>query len=425
TLVRSTPVADTFGVEMRQIAADRGLGLAAEAGIRWVRRNGLLWAAVEAAPGERNWDAVAGLESELRAAHERDLQVILVVRHAPAWAQAVPGHACGPVAPEALDDLAQFMFDVVQRYSAPPFGVRHWELWNEPDVDPDLVAADSPFGCWGDMEDPYYGAGTYAQMLQAVYPAIKAADPGAQVLLGGLLLDREPAPEDTDVPGRFLEGVLHAGGGDYFDIVSFHAYAQFWGEVVDWEMQAPAWAARGGIVAGKVSFLREVLADYGYEKPLMLTESGLLCRTCETGADEVFLSAQAAYVPRLYVRNDALGLMATIWYTLEGPGWRNAGLLEADAQPRPSFRAFQILSSSLPDECAMTDADSAADVARYVYHCPDGQIWVLWSRDGSDLQFPAPKGFQEAYDLYGEPIAADGRSITVGFEPIYLQISAP
>ena len=36
--------------------------------------------------------------------------------------------------------------------------------------------------------DPYYGGGYYAEMLKIVYPQIKAADPEAQILIGGLLL---------------------------------------------------------------------------------------------------------------------------------------------------------------------------------------------------------------------------------------------
>jgi hypothetical protein len=36
-----------------------------QAGTSWVRRNGLMWASVEPNQGERNWQAVAGLETEL------------------------------------------------------------------------------------------------------------------------------------------------------------------------------------------------------------------------------------------------------------------------------------------------------------------------------------------------------------------------
>lgn len=407
------------------MTAARGLDLAASAGVRWVRRNGLLWASVEPHPGARSWAAVSGLESELQAAHELGLEVILVIRDTPAWAQAVPGYACGPVAPQALDTLAQFAFDAVKRYGSAPYGVKHWELWNEPDVAPELVAPDSGYGCWGDSSDPYYGGGAYAQMLQAVYPAIKAADPEAKVLLGGLLLASEPGPDDPVAPGRFLEGVLRAGGGDYFDVTSFHGYAQFWNKLVDWEMQIDAWAPRGGVIAGKASFLREVLAGYGYDKPLILTESGLLCPSCGTPPGEAFLAAQAAYVPRLYVRNGALGLIATVWYTLEGPGWRNGGLLEGAQQPRPAFRAFETLNAFLGKDCVLADDRSQANLAVYVHQCPGDQVWVLWTKGNESRQYLLPAGFVQAFDHFGTPIPLGGGSISAGFAPIYLRITPP
>ena len=52
----------------------------------------------------------------------------------------------------------------------------------------------------------------YAQLLKATYPVIKAADPGATVVLGGLT--------GNDYP--FLEGVYAAGGKGSFDAVGVH-----------------------------------------------------------------------------------------------------------------------------------------------------------------------------------------------------------
>ena len=68
-------------------------------------------------------------------------------------------------------------------------------------------------------------------MLKVAYPQIKAADPQAQVLVGGLLLDCDPRPgagcsltAQNAIPPKFLEGILRNNGGPYFDGVSFHAY---------------------------------------------------------------------------------------------------------------------------------------------------------------------------------------------------------
>ncbi len=63
------------------------------------------------------------------------------------------------------------------------------------------------FGCWGDPNDKtYYGGEYYAEMLKRAYPAVKAANPQAIVLNGGLLLDcdpRYPPPGKDCLPADF------------------------------------------------------------------------------------------------------------------------------------------------------------------------------------------------------------------------------
>ena len=416
----------TFGVQMRAIPSGPALERAAEAGVYWIRCGDLLWAAVEPTPGARAWEAMADLETELLAARAAGMQVILVVRKTPDWAQKVPGHSCGPVAPEALDDMGRFLADAVKRYGAPPFDVKYWELGNEPDVDPSLVKPHSGFGCWGDADDPYYGGEYYARMLRTVYPAIKATDPEAQVLIGGLLLDKEPAMDDLpNPPGRFLEGILQGGGGDFFDVVSFHAYALYDGKLHDWELLNPAWVERGGVVAGKVSFLRQVLAAYGYNKPIMLTEAGLLCAGCSSPPPGGFLAAQAAYVPRLYTRNIALGLTTTVWFTLDGPGWREAGLLGRDQTPRPAYRALQTMTRLLDDAEYVGPIEVDAGLTGYAFQRSDRQVWVLWSSTGAPVQIPVPPGILASYDALGSRVPSSTRQIVVGVSPVYLEISPP
>jgi hypothetical protein len=150
----------------------------------WIRPEPVIWSAVEPKRGQREWSMLSGLEGELRAAAERGIQVELIVSGSPGWAQKVPGSECGPIKESELSTFARFMHDLVLRYSQPPFNVKYWEFWNEPDVDPSFSGSND-FGCWGDLDDPYYGGGYYAQMLKAVYSQVKSADPAAQVVVGG------------------------------------------------------------------------------------------------------------------------------------------------------------------------------------------------------------------------------------------------
>jgi hypothetical protein len=415
-----------YGAEMNRISPERGLDLARPAGLYWLRYKGQRWANVEASWGTYDWAQVSDVEAQLQAAFQAGLKTILIVRHTPEWAQTVPGSFCSAPRPEALQDLAAFLAEAVERYKDPPYGVKYWELGNEPDVDPMLVPPDSGFGCWGDEQDPYYGGEYYGQMLQVVYPAIKAADPEAQVLIGGLLLDRDPTvDEHTNPPAHFLEGILRGGGGDFFDIVSFHSYVSYDGQLHDWQTIPPTWAQRGGTLAGKVDFLREVLAKYGYDKPLMLTETGILCRKCPSPAPEDFLLAQAAYLPRLYTQSMALELQAVIWYTLNGPGWRETGLLDADQQPRPAYEALMALTTRLANVDYLGPLEQFPGLEGYAFRRRDGQgeVWVLWAPEDSEVSIELPPGLQQAYDLGGQPLSLPDGSLSVGFAPVYLEVS--
>jgi hypothetical protein len=217
---------------MEQISLGDKLNQVAQAGAYWVRSfSAVAWASVEPAEGKRNWNALMGLDQELRNITGKGMQTILSVRVTPSWAQQVAGYSCGPIKPEKLGAFAIFMHDLVVRYSVAPYNVKYWEIWNEEDIDRSVVPPDSPYGCWGDQNDAYFGGGYYAEMLKVVYPQIKAADPQAQVLIGGLLLDCDPRPGagcavvgHDPKPSKFLEGILSNNGGPYFDGISSHAY---------------------------------------------------------------------------------------------------------------------------------------------------------------------------------------------------------
>ena len=51
------------GIELSQMNA-ASLDLVAQAGAYWIRRNSLMWSAVEPNEGDRNWGALANLEQE-------------------------------------------------------------------------------------------------------------------------------------------------------------------------------------------------------------------------------------------------------------------------------------------------------------------------------------------------------------------------
>jgi hypothetical protein len=95
---------------------------------------------------------------------------------APRWARA-SDIECSRVTD--LPAFARFAHDAAVRYP----NVHYWEIWNEQDA---ASGVEDYYGCWGDPNDPWGGGGYYAQVLEAVYPAIKSANPLAKIVFGGL-----------------------------------------------------------------------------------------------------------------------------------------------------------------------------------------------------------------------------------------------
>lgn len=418
------PTGPIFGVQISRGAVGASIGALAGIGGRLVRFDMLQWDQIEPRRGERNWQALAGPEAELAAISAAGGVPMVIIRGAPPWAQAVQDKACGPIRDEALEAFADFVAEAVRRYSRPPYNVRYWEFGNEPDAAYQLLSGDAVFGCWGDQNDPLFGGAAYARMLKAVYPAVKAANPEARVVIGGLLLDCDPGGPQPCTAGRFIEGVLANGGGAAFDILAYHSYT-YWGPVTrDWDLIFPKWSHRGGILLGKAAFLRETMQRFGIDKPLLMNEGAFLCyRNDPNCAPQGFEEAKANYLARLFARAHQLGLYGALWYTLEGPGWQESGLLDANQQPRPAYRTLAFLQRTLGGAAyAGVTRDGALESHRF----RKGNLLyeIAWTNDGSTRDLPLPEGARARYTLAGEARPL-GEKPVIGFEPVVIEIRLP
>ena len=174
------PAQSIFGVEMFEINDAAGQKQMVEAGNSWVRRNALYWVNAEAVEGEYKWWFQPRLSREIINASNHGFEMILVVRKAPDWALETPGEDCGRIRADKIEAFANFMYEAVKWYGQPPYNVKYWQIWNEPEVVPGGQQAGNINGCWGDPNEPYYGGAYYADVLKQVYPKIKAADPEAE-----------------------------------------------------------------------------------------------------------------------------------------------------------------------------------------------------------------------------------------------------
>jgi hypothetical protein len=282
------------------------------------------------------------------------------------------------------------------------------------------------YGCWGDQNDAYYGGGYYAEMLKAAYPQIKAADPQAQVLIGGLLLDCDPRPGagcatvgNSNLPPKFLEGILRNNGGPYFDGVSFHAYDFYQGQSgqygnSNWQS---AWNTTGPVFITKAQYLQSLLSQYGASgKFLINTESALLCDSCSN--DPTFETTKAFYVAQAYAAAIAEGLRANIWYSVMG--WRNSNLLNSDLSPRPAYTAFQFSRSELCNGTWLRNVTEYTGVKGGEFQRGDRRIWVLWSLDGNPHSISLSSAPMAAWDTLGNSVSP-AASMNVSLNPLYLE----
>ncbi len=432
------PLPDTtpFGVETSRkdgLILDR----AQDANVSWLRLPAFSWAAIEPVltdPPTYHWENVN--ETFLRDAAAHGDAIIATIRYTPAWAQKYAGYTCGPIAESAFPAFVEFVEALVKRYSSYPYNIRYWEVGNEVDIDPYEFAfpttPDYVFGCWGDSSDPYYGGGYYAQMLEQVYPAIKAIDPHAQVLSGGLLVDCDPThpPQNKSCdPAKFFEGILRYKsftGAQYFDLVSYHGYAAYYNDIIvdeNW----PEWAHRGGVVLGKADYLREVMDTYGVSKPIMLTEGALACpewdgnTSCDPPISN-FYEAQADYVSWLFVRNFEADIDTTVWFTIEEHGWRYVGLLNEDDSPRPAYNAYQFTSSILENATYNGKLTQFTGLRAFAFSKDAVDLWVIWSPDQFARAALLPPNTIRVLNKYGAEIQTGGGLLPVK-SPIYVELT--
>lgn len=413
---------------------------AQELGARWVRIDGADWLNVQPEQGATyNWTVLVGLETELRVAAQLGLTPIVVIKRSPPWATLnVPYEtSCGAVREDRFQDFAAFLQALVVRYSAPPFNVHHWELGNEPDVDPRLLGPNAQFGCWGNQDDPYYGGEHYGRMLAAVTPRIKAADPGANVIIGGLLL-ASPNTSTLAVgrPESFLEGILRSGAAPYFDGVGFHAHTSYDGKAIDYSgITHVIWGTRGGVIVGKAVFLREVMVRYNVVRPLYLTELALGCpeyfrSQCPTSMNEsatpAFDQAQADFLPRAMARAAAAELEAITWYSLDFSNWRHTFMLDASSKPRPVYGSYQqFIRETMPVIRVPVIVDYGAEVEAFRFDKGNSIVDLVWSTgmNVTTLSVPANE-FTRAVTRDGNtlpPEYVDGMArLQVGFSPLYI-----
>lgn len=401
-------------------------------GTSWARVP-IAWSSVEStnvSPDAFNWSSA---DRALAAAwaDTGGLEMIATIDSAPGWAAAYPN---GPINPGYLDDFAEFVGALVERYDGDGLNdapgspaVTHWEFYNEPDNN----ASQLPVH-WGDDGDKY------AEMLKTIYPVVKAASPQAKVVFGGIAFDGFEKDGGSFVL-NFLTDVLDAGGGQYFDVMNFHYYPAF----------RLAWTTSQGTgLPEKTKFIRDVLGSYGISKPVMITEAGWHSNNApdHPSNDEI----QARYVVELFVQSMANDVQVMIWWTLYDVGGfypYDNGLVTYAEPPllpteKPSFYAFQRATAKLGTAHyvrALTLAetgDSNVETYQFNDNVHGRTVYVAWLNpiETNNVQFLSlPAAQATVIDSIngatstisdGDDGVADGKvTVQISNRPVYVEIS--
>lgn len=192
----------------KQVKLDRELRIMRNARVGTVR---IAFYGFDAQPVEEGPIDLSRSDKLILAAAKRGLRVLPVVLGSPAWARKDPKIDFSSPTQKGRDAYVALCQAMVRRYgpggtlwaenpSVTPLPVRQWQIWNEPDGQ----------HFW--QETPRLPA--YAKLLAAAYPAIKALDPGATVILAGF-------PGDGSIQ---LEKLYKLGVGDRFDAVASHPF---------------------------------------------------------------------------------------------------------------------------------------------------------------------------------------------------------
>ena len=389
------------------------------AGSRWDRFD-VRWNAIESEPGQFDF---APHEQLVDRDLDYGLQIVAILGSTAQWAatdcastaqvsQPDPLPLGHPPLPQSTDDslwwracppknLDRPWNDPTNYWGRYVYETAHhfrdkidvWEIWNEPDL----------LSFWTGSP------AEYARLLQVGYRAVKAADPEATVLFGGLAYWTDPS---------FYKQVLHElqmmdGASEhngYFDALSLHLYSNVYNI-------AP--------VASQIQ--ADMLATVG-PHPIWLTETGVpiwgenqqpdpydYSATAEEGAAfmiQGYAAARSAGIERFFVFRTHDHTMGEAF-----------GLIRNDRSLRPGYVAYQVAARYLHGENQITGPFSDGTVRRITFWgTSQGRIDVLWKETGGEAiqhRHPAVVPTATLVDHHGQHqvLNADQGAFSMSLDP--------
>jgi hypothetical protein len=227
--------------------------------------------------------------------------------------------------------FAQFMQAVATRYNgffippgavAPLPKVRHFEIWNEPNL--------KGFFRVGSKSS----VAAYANLVKAAYPKIKLANSRAQVIAG--VAGPRSTSGDGNVGARTWLNTLTASKSLKFDAYSQHIYPSR-GPLFrskSYDKAFPTWRS-----------LPEIFAALDQKRKgmkLYVTEAGYTTGSTDFRTVKVSKGQQKTFLKQLFSLKDVKGprVAAVVWFNLQDNKNWPGGLITEAGVKKPAYNAF-------------------------------------------------------------------------------------
>lgn len=266
-------------------------------GVRWLRTDAV-WPYIEKERGKLNWEPT---DIMFKAAAKNKLNLLVTTQYIPKWAAQTPYHQYGenPVPKE----WHRFLKNLIERYGK---YISCYEVWNEPDT---------PYHWTG-------GAETYLQHLKRSHDTIRKFAPKSLIALGGITgHERNWRP--------FVTELLKLGGGEYFDIYSYH---------YGWE---------------KLGSVHQALMNrFNINKPMWNTEAGF------GDPDKLILNV---------IQDMIAGVKKSFYFDFQSSGdhYGNIYMLKPDLTPRISMLMYMTLAAKLNLATPEKEVDFGSEYQAY------------------------------------------------------------
>ncbi|RIK43964.1 MAG: hypothetical protein DCC58_08930 [Chloroflexi bacterium] len=313
------------------------IGAVQDSGFGWVRFQ-VEWSQFERAPDA--WDPLP-VDRVVDAYAAAGINVLIVVAKAPQW-------AVDPNGDQLLADwgeFEQFMFFMADRYKGK---VQAWEIWNEQNLASEMGGTVRPRD--------------YFELLKAGSAGVRAGDPDAKVVFGGLTPNGVNDPSIAYDDLQYLQLIYGLNGGEisqYFDIMGMHLSSTH--NDPDWMYPDNPGTEQGYNDHASFFFrrgeqLRQVMLNNGDDaKPVWITEFGWTTENQAPGY-EYGVNNTEEEVAQFLVR--AFEIATTEWDFVTGAfvwnlNWSTLAppeseispwsALNADWTPRPAYEALKAM----------------------------------------------------------------------------------